>query len=32
MLEKIDISSITPIEAMNLLNDLKIKACKNVEM
>ena len=30
MLEKIDISSITPIEAMNLLNDLKIKACKNV--
>ncbi len=31
MLEKIDISSITPIEAMNLLNDLKIKACKNVE-
>ncbi len=31
MLEKIDISSITPIEAMNLLNDLKIKACKNGE-
>ena len=25
MLEKIDISSITPLEALNLLNDLKTK-------
>lgn len=28
MLEKIDISSITPLEAMNLLNDLKQKSIK----
>jgi DNA mismatch repair protein MutS len=28
MLEKIDISSITPLEAMNLLNELKQKAIK----
>ena len=28
MLEKIDISSITPLEAINLLNDLKQKALK----
>ncbi|MCP4671825.1 MAG: DNA mismatch repair protein MutS, partial [Desulfobacula sp.] len=30
MLEKIDISSITPLEALNLLNDLKKKSMTNV--
>jgi len=30
MLEKIDISSITPLEALNLLNELKRKVYKNV--
>jgi len=28
MLEKIDISSMTPLEAMNFLNDIKQKALK----